>query len=52
MRRSSRKDSDALRNLTFACGRRGETRSKSTNILRSQPNKKKKQAAMLDWELV
>lgn len=43
MRRSSRKDSDGvLRNVSFACGRSGETRSKSTNILRSQPNKKKK----------
>ncbi|KAH9697333.1 protein FAR1-RELATED SEQUENCE [Citrus sinensis] len=39
MRRSSRKDSDGiLRNVSFACGRSGETRSKSTNILKPQPN--------------
>ena len=41
MRRSSRKDSDGiLRNVTFACGRSSETRSKYANILRPQPNAK------------
>ena len=41
MQRSNTKDSNViLRNLTFGCGRRGETRSKFINILRLQPNKK------------
>ncbi|KAH9655784.1 protein FAR1-RELATED SEQUENCE [Citrus sinensis] len=41
LRRTSRKDSDGiLRNVTFACGRSGETRSKSVNILKPQPNAK------------
>ncbi|KAL9455284.1 hypothetical protein AB3S75_010654 [Citrus x aurantiifolia] len=41
MRRSSRKDSDGiLRNVSFTCGRSRETRSKSTNILKLQPNTK------------
>ena len=39
MQRSSRKDSDGIhRNVSFACGRSGETRSKYTNILKPQPN--------------
>ncbi|KAH9688918.1 protein FAR1-RELATED SEQUENCE [Citrus sinensis] len=41
LRRTSRKDSGGiLRNVTFACGRSGETRSKSVNILKPQPNAK------------
>ncbi|KAH9699106.1 protein FAR1-RELATED SEQUENCE [Citrus sinensis] len=41
LRRTSRKDSDGiLINVTFACGRSGETRSKSVNILKPQPNAK------------
>ncbi|KAH9697326.1 protein FAR1-RELATED SEQUENCE [Citrus sinensis] len=50
LRRTSRKDSNGiLRNVTFACRRNGETRSKSVNILKPQPNAK--QVAMQDWEL-
>ncbi|GAY68387.1 hypothetical protein CUMW_263720 [Citrus unshiu] len=50
LRRTSRKDSnEILRNVTFACRRNGETRSKSVNILKPQPNAK--QVAMQDWEL-
>ncbi|KAH9730204.1 protein FAR1-RELATED SEQUENCE [Citrus sinensis] len=41
LRRTSRNDSDEiLRNVTFACGRSGETRSKYVNILKLQPNAK------------
>ncbi|KDO53182.1 hypothetical protein CISIN_1g0370262mg, partial [Citrus sinensis] len=41
LRRTSRKDSyGILRNVTFACGRSGETRSKSVKILKPQPNAK------------
>ncbi|KAH9782936.1 protein FAR1-RELATED SEQUENCE [Citrus sinensis] len=41
LRRTSRKDSDGIfRNVTFACGRSGETRSKSVKILKPQPNAK------------
>lgn len=41
MCRTSRKDSDGiLRHETFACGRSDETKSRSTNILRPQPDVK------------